>query len=163
MPQTHATDPAGSRARLAGRHTARPPVSLDARLWARFRDGEPDAVRAAYSAYGPLVYGVAYAILADRGLSEQATQQTFLKAWRSAGSVDPTRELGAWLATIAGRVSIDIYRRETGRAAKPLEAVRTAEPALVSPRVRSVKSRCLGAHRRLASELGHLWQREGWG
>jgi RNA polymerase sigma-70 factor (ECF subfamily) len=138
MPQKQATDTVGSRARLAACPTARArrsPVPLDAGLRARFRDGDPDAVRAAYSAYGRLVYTVAHAILADRGLSEEATQQTFLKAWRSAESLDPSRELGAWLATIAKRVSIDIYRRETHRAATPLEAVPTDEPALVSPPV----------------------------
>jgi RNA polymerase sigma factor (sigma-70 family) len=210
MPQKRATDRVGSHARLAVCPTAsarRPQVSLDAQLRARFRDGDPDAVRAAYSAYGRLVYAVAYAILADRGLSEEATQQTFFNAWRSAGSVDPSRELGAWLATIAKRVSIDIYRRESRRAAKPLEAVPTDEPALLSPAVApedvcevwevrravsmlprderevvraqhfdgltheqiaarfgipvgTVKSRSHRAHRRLASELGHLRQLE---
>jgi RNA polymerase sigma factor (sigma-70 family) len=103
------------------------------RLSARFRDGNHDAVREAYSAYGGLVYGVAYSILADRGLSEEATQQTFLKAWRAARSIDETRDLGPWLATIARRVSIDVYRRERrGRAADSVEAVPADHPALVS-------------------------------
>ncbi|MBV9800660.1 MAG: sigma-70 family RNA polymerase sigma factor [Solirubrobacterales bacterium] len=111
----------------------RVPIAGDARLSARFRDGDPDAVRAAYSAYGRLVYGVAYGVLADRSLSEEATQQTFLNAWRSAERVDPGRDLGPWLATIARRASIDIYRREARRAAKPLEDVPADNPALTSP------------------------------
>lgn len=208
MPQTHATDRHGSSDRLAAPcrprgHARRPPIGIDAPVRARFRDGDPDAVRAAYRAYGRLVYAVAYAILAERGLAEEATQQTFLKAWRSAASVDPARELGPWLATIARRVSIDIRRRETHRAAGPLEAVQADDPALVSPAVSvedaydvwevrravgllpgderevvraqhfegltheqiaarlgipvgTVKSRSFRAHRRLASELGHL-------
>jgi RNA polymerase sigma-70 factor (ECF subfamily) len=79
------------------------------------------------------VYAVAYSVLAERGLSEEATQQTFLKAWRSAATVDPARELGPWLATIAKRVSLDIYRRETRRSARPLDLVPADDPALVSP------------------------------
>jgi RNA polymerase sigma factor (sigma-70 family) len=109
------------------------PTAIDARLRTRFRDGDPDAVRAVYAAYGRLVYAVAYSVLAERGLSEEATQQTFLKAWRSAATVDPTRELGPWLATIAKRVSRDIYRRETRRPVRPLDVVPADDPALVSP------------------------------
>jgi RNA polymerase sigma factor (sigma-70 family) len=138
MAQMHTTHQLGSSDRLAvrrhpGAEAARPPIAVDPGLKARFRDGDAEAVRAAYSAYGRLVHAVAYAILGDRGLAEEATQQTFLKAWRSAGSLDTTRELGPWLATIAKRVSIDIYRRETRRPARPLDAVPADDPALISP------------------------------
>lgn len=173
----------------------------------RFRDGDPDAVRAAYSAYGRLVYAIAHSILHEQGLCEEATQQTFLKAWRAARKLDPGRELGPWLATIARRVSIDIYRREAHRAVRPLESVPADDPALVSAPlsvegayevwevrravsvlpederdvvrlqhfdgltheqiatrlgipVGTVKSRSFRAHKRLASELGHLRQPE---
>jgi RNA polymerase sigma-70 factor (ECF subfamily) len=170
---------------------------------ARFRDGDPEAVRAVYRSYGGLVYAVTYRVLGDRVLAEEATQQTFLKAWRAADSLDESRELGPWLATIARRVAIDLYRSETHRSADPLDSVAEADPALVSrPRsaeaiydvwevrravgelppeereivrlqhfeglsqtqiaerlklsVGTVKSRSFRAHKRLASELGHL-------
>ena len=140
MPQLIATDTFGSTHRTVVARGPRPSarrgsLAVDARLRIRFRNGDPDAVRAVYTAYGRLVYAVAYAILRERGLCEEATQQTFLKAWRGAGSIDPARELGPWLATIARRVSIDIYRRETHRAARPLEAVPADDPALVLPAV----------------------------
>ncbi len=213
MPQHRTTGTLRSGDRLTVRHHhrepgRRPPLAIDTRLSARFRDGKPDAVREAYSAYRGLVCGIAYSILADRGLSEEATQQTFVKAWRAAGSVDQGRDLGPWLATIARRVSIDIYRRERReRATNSLEAVPADHPALVSPPiiaedmyevwevrravsllpcverevvrahhfegltheeiaarlgvpVGTVKSRSFRAHRRLASALGHLRQRE---
>ena len=211
MQQTAATRTLASSHRTAvGRSPStsprRGPLAIDARLRARFRNGDPDAVHAVYSAYGRFVYAVAHAILSERGLCEEATQQTFLKAWRAAGSIDPGQELGPWLATIARRVSIDIYRREAHRATRPLEVVPADDPALVSPAVSveeiyalsevrralsllpdderevvraqhyeglthaqiaarmgipvgTVKSRSFRAHRRLASELGHLRQR----
>jgi RNA polymerase sigma factor (sigma-70 family) len=109
------------------------PTAVDSRLRTRFRDGDPEAVRAVYGAYGRLVYSVAHSVLGERGLSEEATQQTFVKAWRAAASVDPARELGPWLATIAKRVALDISRRETRRSARPLEVVPADDPALVSP------------------------------
>jgi RNA polymerase sigma-70 factor (ECF subfamily) len=97
----------------------------------RFCDGDPDAVRAVYSEYGRLVYAVAYKLLGDRGLAEEATQQAFLQVWRAAGNFDPTRDLAPWLATIARRVAIDIHRRESKRAHERLEDVES-DPALVT-------------------------------
>ncbi len=100
-------------------------------LRARFRQGDPDAVRSVYRSHGRLVYAVAYKVLGDRGLAEEAVQQTFVKAWRAAQSFDERRELGPWLAAIARRVAIDLYRREAVRTADPLEAVPAGDPALV--------------------------------
>jgi RNA polymerase sigma-70 factor (ECF subfamily) len=136
MAQKHgSSDRAAVVRHRPGASAHRRPPRLDADFTARFRDGDPDAVRAAYTTYGRLVYAIAHAVLRDRGLCEEATQQTFLNAWRAAATVDPARELGPWLATIARRVSIDIYRREGLRAARPLEAVPADNSALVSPPV----------------------------
>jgi RNA polymerase sigma factor (sigma-70 family) len=99
---------------------------------ARFREGDPEAVRAVYREYGRLVFSVAYRILGDRGLAEEATQQTFLKAWRAADSFDIDRELGPWLTSIARRAAIDVARREAVRMADRLDSVSPADPALVS-------------------------------
>ena len=104
----------------------------DRELRARFRDGDAAAVRDVYRQYGRLVYAVALRILNDRALAEETTQQTFLKAWRAADAVDPERDLGPWLATIARRVAIDVYRRESLRAADPLDAVPPGDPALAT-------------------------------
>jgi RNA polymerase sigma-70 factor (ECF subfamily) len=98
----------------------------------RFRDGDPDAVRAVYRAYGGLVFAVAHRVLGDRGLAEEATQQAFVQAWRAAGTFDPARELGPWLATIARRVAIDVHRRESHRSHRPLEDVPAAHPAVIT-------------------------------
>ena len=87
----------------------------------RFRSGDPEAVRAVYREYGRLVFAVAYKALGSRDLAEEATQQTFVKAWRAAASFDPARELGPWLATIARRTAIDLHRREARRAAVRLD------------------------------------------
>jgi RNA polymerase sigma factor (sigma-70 family) len=105
---------------------------VDRQVRARFRDGDPDAVRLVYRSYGGLVYAVAYRVLGNAGLAEEATQQAFVKAWRAAGSLDDSREMGPWLATIARRVAIDVFRSEARRSADPLESVAPADPALVS-------------------------------
>jgi len=101
----------------------------------RFRDGEPDAVRDVYARYGGQVHAVTRRALSDAGLAEEAVQQTFLQAWRSASSVDPDRDLGPWLYTIARRVAIDLYRREARRTTESYDAAPDGaplHPALVS-------------------------------
>ena len=86
-----------------------------------FAKGDADAVRAVYKDYGKLVYSVAFKVLGDRSLAEEATQEAFIRAWRGAGSYDPSRELGPWLATVARRAAIDLYRRSARRAHSPLD------------------------------------------
>ena len=98
----------------------------------RFRSGDPDAVRLVYREYAKLVFAVALRALGSRVLAEEATQQTFVKAWRAAADFDPSRELGPWLATIARRTAIDLHRRESRHRAEPLVETRRADPSLVS-------------------------------
>ena len=81
-----------------------------------FRRRDPDAVRELYRRYGRLVYAVAHRVLGRRDLAEDAVQQTFVNAWQAADRFDVTRDPAAWLATIARRTAIDIYRREAAPA-----------------------------------------------
>lgn len=97
----------------------------------RFRRGDADVVRAVYREYGGLVFAVALKALGRRDLAEEATQQTFVKAWRAAASFDTTRELAPWLATIARRTAIDIHRREARRPTAGLDEVPATAPGVV--------------------------------
>jgi RNA polymerase sigma-70 factor (ECF subfamily) len=106
-------------------------VTGDAQLAARFATGDPGTVRAVYQNYGRLVYAVAYRVLGDAGLAEDATQQTFVQAWRSSDRFDPTRAFEPWLATIARRVAIDIYRQS--RRHREQTSLESAESVLVTP------------------------------
>jgi RNA polymerase sigma factor (sigma-70 family) len=105
---------------------------VDRAVRTRFREGDPDAVRAVYRSYGRVVYAVAYKVLGDRALAEDAVQQAFVKAWRAAATFDEDRELGPWLAAIARRTAIDVYRRETVRSSDPLDSVAPGNPALTT-------------------------------
>jgi RNA polymerase sigma-70 factor (ECF subfamily) len=103
------------------------PAELDA-----FRRREPGAVRALYRGYGRLVYAVAYRVLGRRDLAEDAVQETFVRAWQAAGTFDVEREPAAWLATIAKRAAIDIYRRESRRPASDIVDLAADDPAVVT-------------------------------
>jgi RNA polymerase sigma-70 factor (ECF subfamily) len=80
----------------------------------RFIDRDPAAVEDLYAEYGGAVFTVAISILHDRHLAADATQDTFVKAWRNAGSFDPTRDFGPWIYAIARNAAIDILRRRRG-------------------------------------------------
>ena len=75
-------------------------------------------LRAAYRAHAGELFSVALRGLADRGSAEDAVQETFLRAWRSADRYDPT--LGSertWLFAILRSVVIDTRRRQAVRPA----------------------------------------------
>ena len=78
----------------------------------RFVSGDETVVRELYNLYARPIYAVAHRVLGERGLAEEAVQQTFIKAWRAAATFDPSRDLAPWLYTIARRSAVDIYRRE---------------------------------------------------
>ena len=76
-----------------------------------------DGVRAVYAAHGPELYRFAVRSLGDRGLAEEAVQETFVRAWRAADRFDD--ELGSlrtWLFAIVRNVVIDLSR---ARAVRP--------------------------------------------
>ena len=93
-----------------------------------FRDREATSVRLVYREYGQLVYAVARHVLGRHELAEEATQQTFVRAWQAADRVDIDRDPAPWLATIAKRVAIDIHRREARRPALPTAARQARAP-----------------------------------
>ncbi len=107
-------------------------VAIDPGTLRAFREGDEDAVRDVYRAYGRLVFAVAHRVLGDRGLAEEATQQTFVQAWRAASGFDEGRDPAPWLATIARRVAIDVQRREARRPAGALDDAPPDDAALVT-------------------------------
>ncbi len=77
----------------------------------RFRLGDESAVKAVYDRFAGPVFAVAVAILHDRDLAADATQITFLKAWRASSTYDPTRDFAPWIYAIARRTALDLYRK----------------------------------------------------
>lgn len=114
------------RADRAATVSARVPVAE------RFRAGDPDAVRSVFREYGRLVFSVALRALGDRDLAEEATQETFVRAWKAAAGFDVARDFAPWLATIVRRVAIDIHRREARLTAIRLDGLPTHHPSVVT-------------------------------
>ncbi|TML87271.1 MAG: sigma-70 family RNA polymerase sigma factor [Actinobacteria bacterium] len=81
-----------------------------------------------YDRFGRVAWGLALRVLRDEALAEDAVQEAFLTAWRTASRFVPERGSARnWLLTLVHRRAVDLVRREERRRAEPLEAA--AEPA----------------------------------
>jgi RNA polymerase sigma-70 factor, ECF subfamily len=85
-------------------------------LMHRVAAGEEDAVAELYDRFGPLVFKVARQFLPSRAEAEDATQEVFVRLWRTADRYDPRRaKLVTWVMLIARRHLIDRIRRNAVR------------------------------------------------
>jgi RNA polymerase sigma-70 factor (ECF subfamily) len=89
------------------------------------------ACRAAYAAHGGELYGFCLRRLGDAPAAEDAVQEVFVRAWRSAVRYDPAvASLRTWLFAIARNVVVDAHR---ARAARPVTVAEPAADAVVAP------------------------------
>jgi RNA polymerase sigma-70 factor (ECF subfamily) len=83
---------------------------------------EHSALGELYDRFGRAAYGLAYRILRDEPLAEDAVQEAFLAVWRTAGRFVPERgKASTWIMTLVHRRAVDIVRREERRRADTLE------------------------------------------
>lgn len=88
-------------------------------LRSRRRDGDEEALRSAYDAHAGELFGFALRSLGDRGLAEEVTQETFVRAWRSRETFDERRgSVRTWLFSIARNLIIDSVRARSVRPAQ---------------------------------------------
>jgi RNA polymerase sigma-70 factor, ECF subfamily len=75
-----------------------------------------------YDRYGGPAYRLALRVLRDATLAQDAVQDAFLTAWRTAPSFDPRRgSVPSWLLTLVHRRAVDVVRHEDRRRAVPLD------------------------------------------
>jgi len=94
--------------------------------------GDHDALGVLYDRFGSLAYGLAFRILRDRALAEDAVQEAFLAVWRSADGYKRERaKPSTWILTVVHRRAVDLVRREERRRGEPLESAPepTSSPA----------------------------------
>ena len=93
----------------------------DEALVALIARGDERALAAFYTRFGRVAYGLALRVLRDAALAQDAVQDAFLGAWRTAGAFDPARaKPSTWLLTLVHRRAVDLVRREERRRTEPL-------------------------------------------
>ncbi|WP_085942318.1 RNA polymerase sigma factor [Actinomycetospora chiangmaiensis] len=79
--------------------------------WALVRatqDGNVDAFGTLFDRYHDVVFRFVFYRLGDRGVAEDLTQETFVRAFRRISSVSyQGRDIGAWFVTIARNLVLD--------------------------------------------------------
>ena len=94
----------------------------DEELLAVVARGDEQALATLYDRYDRVAYGLAYRILRDQALAQDAVQDAFLSVWRTAASFDPLRgKASTWLLTLVHRRAVDAVRREDRRRTQPLD------------------------------------------
>ena len=73
--------------------------------------GEKEAWGEIVSRYKDAVYGVNLSILNDQAEAEDATQETFIKAWDNLDKYDMDRNFSTWLFAIGSNTSKNIIRK----------------------------------------------------
>ena len=99
----------------------------DEALLALCERGDEVALGELYDRHGGVAYGLAFRILRNETLAEDAVQEAFLTVWRTAGRFSPDQAAAStWLLTIVHRRAVDLVRREERRRTEPLSEA--AEP-----------------------------------
>jgi RNA polymerase sigma factor (sigma-70 family) len=135
----------------------------DEALLAGVAAGQRDAAAAFVRRFQARVYGLVVTMVRDPGLAEDVAQETFVRAWRHAGTYDARRgRVVTWLLTIARNAAIDAIRVRRPEPVDPaVLAVRLESPleppALPDERVRAAVAELPEEQRRslfMAAYLG---------
>jgi RNA polymerase sigma factor (sigma-70 family) len=104
---------------------------------ARFIAGDERALEHVYRRWSPVVFTLALRSLGDRTDAEDVTQKTFVSAWTSRASFDPSRaRLSTWLVAIAKRRIADTHEARTRIRVLHEQLQRVTRPDdLVTPEV----------------------------
>jgi RNA polymerase sigma factor (sigma-70 family) len=113
----------GRRRRARNLASARELAHLsDEALLALIARADEQALGELYKRLGRVAYGLAFRILRDDALAQDAVQEAFLGVWRAADRFVAERaKPSTWVLTLVHRRAVDLVRREERRRAEPLE------------------------------------------
>lgn len=96
----------------------------DAALLALVAGGDGRApLEELYRRYASRLYGMGLRLLGDPGLAEELVQESFVRVWRCASQFDPERgSVAAFVAALARRIAVDLWRRPSSRRVVPDDA-----------------------------------------
>ena len=95
----------------------------DEDLVERTLEGEEDAFSQLYDRYRGAVYATAYRITQNPEEAQDATQEIFIKLYRSLSGWDASKaKFSTWLYRLAANHAIDCWRSRRRRAESPLES-----------------------------------------
>lgn len=85
--------------------------------------------------HGPAVYRLARSVVSDPGLSDDVTQETFIKVWKHLSTFRGDGSVRSWILRIAHREATAAVRRRRDRAVAPDQIDDTASAPPVAGQV----------------------------
>lgn len=114
--------------------TSEPAQASDEFLLAAFAASDPEATEAFVHRFQRAVFGVALTIVGS-ALADDVAQETFVRAWRHAGSFDPRKgTVRSWLVRIGHNLAVDALRAQRTTPYSPsdltllIDALTTPDP-----------------------------------
>jgi len=95
-------------------------AARDAALLTRVAEGDHEAFTQIMTEHEDRVFSVCLRIMGDREQALDATQDTFLTAFRKAGQFKGESTLGTWVYRIAVNTCYDILRKQKRRPSEPM-------------------------------------------
>jgi RNA polymerase sigma-70 factor (ECF subfamily) len=112
----------------------------DEDLMLRVREGDARAFEVLFDRHGGPAFSLAYRMCGSRPRAEDIVQEAFLSLWRAGGRYDPSRgSVRSWVLSAVHNRAIDLFRRESLRAARPLDEGNVAE-RLAAPELTEVEA-----------------------
>lgn len=98
-------------------HVSEETENLTESIIAKAQNGNKEAFAVIFEQHHRSVYRFIYAMLGEHSLAEELTQETFLGAYRTIGSLRNDSTLGTWLCAIAKNIVHTSFRqnRKEGR------------------------------------------------
>ena len=130
-----------------------PSVDVGADVVDRARRGDQEAFAALLRHYDPGLRALAYRLLGDRDLMDDALQEAYVKAFRALPRFRGQARLGTWLYRIVYNACLDELKRPSRRQDLPYEDVGESPAAWTDPGdVVARRGDLAGALARLAPE-----------
>lgn len=129
-----------------------PSFASDRELVHAFQQGNPGAYDEIYRLYAPRIRRVCSRMLKNPQDVDEATQETFLKAFQALGRFNGQYQLGAWLSRIASNVCLDHIRSR----ARTAHQVTLSDEHEVAGTERGPEDIVVGDHPRIQEAIAEI-------
>jgi RNA polymerase sigma-70 factor (ECF subfamily) len=105
-------------------------------LIARARSGDDEAFGVIFEHHSRFIYKFIYAMISEKSMAEEMTQETFLAAYKSIHNLRGEAKLRTWLCGIAKNVvykSLRVRRKEGTNSGEQIESLGTADDKNLPP------------------------------
>jgi RNA polymerase sigma-70 factor (ECF subfamily) len=105
--------------------TARPDLRelADEDLMPLVHDGDARAFEVVFDRHADAAFSLAYRMCGRRGMAQDVVQEAFLSLWRSGARYERSRgSVRSWILGVVRNRTIDMFRRDTVRAGRDVNA-----------------------------------------